>query len=145
MKPSYEGLLFALASMITLGVSNYLYKRSTDVLGPTNTTFFYYLFSLFLAIFVWIFLREKQDFTRADLFWPAMLALFLFSSVLTFNYAVKLIDVSVAATIRSLCFVVTILLAVYISQERLTMKDWIAVAFAVIALLLFGTDSKTLR
>ncbi len=139
MNPSNEGLLFALASMITMGVSHYLYKRSTEVLGPTNTTFFYYLFSLIIAILVWILFREKQDFTKTDLFWPAILAVFLFSSVWAFNYAVKLIDVSVATTIRSLGFVVTILLAVLISQEKLTTKDWFAAAFAVIAVILFGS------
>ncbi len=142
MNTSYEGLLLALISMITMGISSYLYKHCTDILGPTNTTFFYYLFSLVIAIFVWILFREKQDFTRADLFWPALLAIFLFSSVLTFNYAVKFIDVSVATTIRSLGFVVTILLAVFISQERLTAKDWFAVVFAVIAVVLFGTESN---
>jgi drug/metabolite transporter (DMT)-like permease len=63
-----------------MGISSYLYKRSTEVLGATNAT-----------------------------------------------------------TIRSLGFVVTILLAIFISQEKLSAKDWISVVFAVIAVLLFGS------
>ena len=139
MKASYEGLLFSLISMITMGISNYLYKRSTEVLGATNTTFFSYLFSVIIAMLIWFLFREKQSFSYADLFWPALLAVFLFISVWTFNYAVQFIDVSVATTIRSLGFVVTILLAIFISHEKLSTKDWIAVAFAVIAVSLFGS------
>ncbi|MDJ0636299.1 MAG: DMT family transporter [Xenococcaceae cyanobacterium MO_188.B29] len=142
MKASYEGLLFSLVSMITMGISSYLYKKSTEVLGATNTTFFYYLFSGIIALFVWLIFREKQPFTSSDLFWPAILAVFLFSSVWTFNYALQFIDVSVATTIRSLGFVVTILLAIFISHEELSTKDWIAVVFAVIAVSLFGSTES---
>ena len=142
MKASYEGLLFSLISMITMGISSYLYKRSTEVLGATNTTFFYYLFSGIIALFVWLLFREKQPFTSGDLFWPAILAIFLFSSVWTFNYALQFIDVSVATTVRSLGFVVTILLAILISHEKLSTKDWIAVVFAVIAVSLFGSTKS---
>ncbi len=139
MKASYEGLLFSLASMITMGISSYLYKRSTEVLGATNTTFFYYLFSGIIALFVWLLFREKQPITSTDLFYPAILAVFLFSSVWTFNYALQFMDVSVATTIRSLGFVVTILLAIFISHEQLSTKDWLAVVLAVIAVSLLGS------
>ncbi len=139
MKASYQGLLFSLASMITMGISNYLYKRSTEVLGATNTTFFYYLFSGIIALFVWLLFREKQPITSTDLFYPAILAVFLFSSVWTFNYALQFMDVSVATTIRSLGFVVTILLAIFISHEQLSTKDWLAVVLAVIAVSLLGS------
>ena len=62
-----------------------------------------------------------------------LLAIVLFTSVWTFNQAVARIDVSVASTIRSLNFVVTIALAMLLSQEKLTPRDWIAVAFATAA------------
>ena len=45
--------------MVTLGISNYLYKRSTDALGPVNATFFYYLFSLLPATLGWLALGEE--------------------------------------------------------------------------------------
>ncbi len=79
MKASYEGLLFSLASMITMGISNYLYKRSTEVLGATNTTFFYYLFSGIIAFFVWLIFREKQPKNWAVVAF-AVIAVFLFGS-----------------------------------------------------------------
>ena len=145
MKINNPGLIFSLLSMVTLGVSNYLYKRSTEFLGPTNTTFFYYMFSSVLAVIVWLLFREKERVTAPGLLWPALLAVFLFISVWTFNYAVQFIDVSVASTIRSLCFVITIFLAIFLSQEKLTTKDWIAVVFAVLALILFGTRNENIK
>jgi drug/metabolite transporter (DMT)-like permease len=139
MKASHEGFFLLLISMVTLGVSTYLYKRSADVIGPTNTTFFYYLFSSAIAIVMWVVFREKQPIAPASLFWPALVSVFLFTSVWTFNYAIKFMDVSTASSIRSLGFIVTILLAIFISHEKLSPKDWIAVALAVIAVLILGS------
>jgi hypothetical protein len=46
--------------MVTLGVANFYYKKSTQVLGPVNTTFYYYLFSFVIATAVWLAFREKE-------------------------------------------------------------------------------------
>jgi len=142
MPTSLSGLLLALLSMLTLGISTYLYKQSTAAIGPTNTTFFYYLFSLIMAVAVWLVFGEKQPFEKMALLWPALLAVFLFSSVWAFNYAVSVIDVSVAATLRSLSFLVTIGLAVSISHESLATKDWVAAALAAVAIVLFGINPQ---
>jgi drug/metabolite transporter (DMT)-like permease len=142
MKIDNAGLILSVLSMITAGASNYLYKRSTDAIGPVNTTFFSYLFSIVLAMMLWLLFREKERVTVAGLFWPALLAIILFISVWTFNYAVQCIDVSVASTIRSLGFIVTIFLAIALSQEQLSTKDWLAVVFAVFALVLFGINDE---
>jgi drug/metabolite transporter (DMT)-like permease len=142
MPTSLSGLLLALLSMLTLGISTYLYKQSTAAIGPTNTTFFYYLFSLIIAVGVWIVFGEKQPFEKTALLWPALLAVFLFTSVWAFNYAVNVIDVSVAATLRSLSFLVTIVLAVSISHESLAPKDWVAAALAAVAIVLFGINPQ---
>ncbi len=142
MSTSVSGLVLALLSMVTLGISTYFYKQSTAAIGPTNTTFFYYLFSLIIAVAVWLTFGEKQSFEKTALLWPALLAVLLFSSVWAFNFAVNAIDVSVAATIRSLSFIVTLGLAVSISQESMAPKDWVAAALAVVAILLFGVNSQ---
>ncbi len=52
--PKYLGFILAILSMVGLGFSTFLYKRSTDAIGPVNTTFFYYLFSLCIAVVVWL-------------------------------------------------------------------------------------------
>ncbi|MDU8913325.1 hypothetical protein, partial [Aestuariicoccus sp. MJ-SS9] len=39
-------LVFILISMACLGVTNFLFKFSSSSLGPTRSTFYYYLFGL---------------------------------------------------------------------------------------------------
>ncbi len=138
MSDKYLGFLLALLSMTGLGVSNFLYKRSSDAIGAVNTTFFYYLFSVGISLVVWYFFREKEKSLLEGLHWPAIIAVSLFTSVLAFNYAIKYIDVSVGATIRSLAFLVTVVLAVVFYKEQLLLKDYIALVFAMLAIVLFS-------
>jgi drug/metabolite transporter (DMT)-like permease len=107
-------------------------------MSPITTTFFYYLFSLVIAGVVWILFRERAPIPRGALVWPALIAVFLFVSVLSFNIAVQTMSVSAGATIRSLSFIITILLGVVVSQEKLSAKDYVAVGLAVSAVVLFG-------
>ncbi len=142
MENSRYGFLLAIISMAGLGFSNFLYKQSTDSIGPVNTTFFYYLFSVSIATVVWFFFKEDGKIELINLLWPALIAIFLFSSVLSFTFAVKYINVSVGSTIRSLSFIVTIVLAVLFYKEELYLKDYIALFFAVSAVILFGIEQK---
>ena len=141
----YLGFIFAMVSMVTLGVANFYYKKSTQVLGPINTTFYYYLFSFVIALTVWLAFREKEFNLKASyqgLIWPLIIAVFLFTSVLSFNYSVKYINVSVGSTIRSMSFLVTIGLAFLIYKETLAVKDYIAIVLALAAVTLFAYDGN---
>lgn len=142
MKFMSSGFILALTSMVFMGISNYLYKRSTEALGPTNTTFYYYMFSAVIAVGVWLAFREERALATSSLVWPLLIALSMFLSVWTFNLALQTLDVSVGATVRGLFFVVTAGLAMLFGREQLQTKDLIAVAIAVIAVILFGSSSK---
>ena len=137
MQNNLTGFLLALVSMAGLGISNFLYKQSTASIGPVNTTFFYYFFSMVFASVVWLFFRE-ESYKAKDLFWPLLTAIFLFTSVLSFNFALKYLDISIGATIRSLSFIVTVILAVLIFKEKLYLKDYIALALAICSIIIFG-------
>lgn len=138
MEKNYLGIVFIIISMCCLGISTFIYKKSTDAVGPVNTTFFYYLFAFIMAAIYWLIFREEKSFTAAALIWPFLVALFLFISVLSFNYALShKLPVSIASAIRSLSFVVTIALAVIISRDRLHPKDIVAIVLATAALTLF--------
>jgi drug/metabolite transporter (DMT)-like permease len=140
MQNNYLGLSLAIISMVGLGVSNFLYKKSTSTIGPINTTFFYYLFSFCIALIIWFVFREHGMVKRKELIWPALIAVFLFLSVLSFTFAVKYIDVSVGTTIRCLAFIVTVILALVFTKEHLSLKDYIALGLAAFAIILFGID-----
>ena len=141
MQMPTNGLALAIGSMFFMGVSTFLYKYSTDAIGPTNTTFFYYLFSIVIAAAVWIVFREKQDFARADLIWPLAIAICLFMSVWLFNLSLEALQISVASTIRGLFFVVTGALAFLVLKETPSPTVLYAMVFAVISVLLLGYDS----
>jgi drug/metabolite transporter (DMT)-like permease len=96
------------------------------------------LFGLCIAIAIWSLFREKDKELVEGIHWPALIAIALSASVLAFNYAVKYIDVSVGSTVRSLSFLVTVVLAVVSSKEQLHAKDWVALVGATIALLGMG-------
>ena len=68
--------------------------------------------------------------------------MFLFASVLSFNYSVKYINVSVGSTIRSLSFLVTIGLAFLVYKETFAVKDYIAIILALAAVTLFAYDGN---
>lgn len=139
------GFIFAVVSMLTLGIANFYYKKSTQLLGPVNTTFYYYLFSFLIATTVWLAFRERGFSLKSsyqDLVWLLIIAVFLFASVLSFNYSVKYINVSVGSTIRSMSFLVTIVLALLVYKESFAVKDYIATVLALAAVALFAYDGS---
>ena len=142
MQNNSLGLTLAIISMVGLGISNFLYKKSSTAIGPINTTFFYYLFSFCIALIVWFLFREHGVLKYKELIWPASIAVFLFISVLSFTFAVKYIDVSVGSTIRCLAFIVTLVLALVFTKEHLSLKDFIALGLAIFAIILFGIDLR---
>jgi drug/metabolite transporter (DMT)-like permease len=143
MNEGNTGLLFAVGSMIFMGISSFLYKRSTDAIGATNTTFYYYLFSIVIATLVWLIFREKQAFSKSLLLWPFLIAVFLFLSVWFFNLSLRHIEISTAATIRGLFFIITTVLAVTIAKEQPSPMSMVAMGFAVIAVALLGFDASS--
>lgn len=132
------GYLSALIAMVFLGIGNYLFKKSTEALGPIHTTLFYYLFGAMFAALVWILVQDKEPVQKSSLLWPALTALFIGVSVLAYTSALKSINVSIASTLMNLSFLATILLAVLFSKEQLGGKDYLAILFALAAVVLFG-------
>ena len=143
MSSGGTGVMFAVGSMVFMGISSFLYKRSTDILGATNTTFYYYLFSIGIATVVWLMFRERIDFPKGALIWPFLIAICLFFSVWFFNLSLRELDVSVAATIRGLFFLVTTVLAVVIAKEQPSTIGVVAMCLAAGAVLLLGIDGVT--
>ena len=132
------GIGLAIISAVTLGISNSLYKQSSEVLSPISTTFYYYVFSAILATIVWLFFGDSKPVAVANLVWPALIAVSLFLSVLTFNFAIMHLSVSMGATIRALSFLVTVIIGVAWYRDQLTWQQGLAVALSLVAILLAG-------
>jgi drug/metabolite transporter (DMT)-like permease len=142
MTPSMVGLGWAILSAVCLGIGTFLYKVSGKHLSPSNTTFFYYLFSLVLASFVWVFTSDRGEVQRSSLVWPALMAFFLSASVWTFSSAARSMDMSAASTVRGLSFIPTVILSVIVFQERPSPKTLIAMTLVAAAVLLLGWDAS---
>jgi uncharacterized membrane protein len=142
MSASITGLTWAIISALCLGIGTFFYKISGKYLSPANTTFFYYLFSLILAFFVWISTPDRGEINRSSLVWPALMALFLCANVWTFSYATRAIDMSAASTVRGLSFIPTVLLSMAIFNERPSMKSFLAMFLVAVAVLLLGWDAS---
>ena len=137
------GVLLAVASAVALGISNSLYKHSSEVLSPISTTFYYYLFSAILATIVWAMYGDSKPVTPANLVWPALIAVFLFASVLSFNFAIMHLSVSMGATIRALSFVVTVLIGVAWYRDQIGWQHGLAIVFSLAAVVLAGIGSAS--
>jgi drug/metabolite transporter (DMT)-like permease len=132
------GVVYAILASVCLGISSIFFKESTQALGPSNTTLFYYLFGSLFAFILWASLGGRQSFARGDLIWPALTALSLSTSVIFFTTSLKSTRVSVVTTIYGLSFVVTVVLAVLLKKDVLHLKDYIASGLAVAAVIVFS-------
>lgn len=141
LTPSAIGLGWAILSAVCLGTGTFFYKISGRHLSPSNTTFFYYLFSLVLAFVVWVFTPDRGEVSRSALVWPALMAFFLCGSVWTFSSATLAIDMSAASTVRGLSFIPTVLLSMAVFHERPSIKTFVAMGLVMAAVLLLGWDA----
>jgi len=132
------GIVFAILATMSLGVGYIFFNESTRALGPSNTTLFYYLFGSLFAFIIWAVFGDRQPFSRGDMVWPVLTALCLSMSVIFYTLSLRNMKVSVATTIYSLSFVVTVVLAVLLKKDVLHFKDYIAGGLAVAAVIVFA-------
>ncbi|WP_156819990.1 EamA family transporter [Synechococcus sp. PCC 7336] len=134
--------VLAILAMVTLGIGNFIFKISTDTIGPIYTTLFYYVFGTFIGMSFWWFSEQKSAFQISTqwsgLIWPALAALSIALSVLSFSTALKSLPVSLASTILNLSFIVTTILGLMILKESLSLKDIVAILLAVTSIVIFG-------
>lgn len=128
--------LLIILSALASGVVTVLYKKSTNVIGPINTTFYYYLFGTIITFVVWIFFKRAEPVRVEDLVYPGLIAIGLSFSIISFNFGLAHAKVSIAGTIRSFSFVFTIVLALIFFKEKLTIKQIIGVVLAIASMLM---------
>lgn len=131
-----NAFFFLIASMISLGISNLFFEKSTKIIGPINTTWWYYFFGLILATLFYLVSDKTPITDYKTIKWPFLIALFLVFSVYLFNIALQKINISIASTLRSLAFIVTILLNIYLSKDPLSYKQIVGILVGICSILL---------
>lgn len=128
--------LFLLISVLFLGISNIFFEKSVKHVGPINTTMWYYIFGLLLSSLFYFFIEKPVITNYTVLKWPFLVALFLVSSVFLFNISLQKINITIASTVRSLAFIITILLNFYLSKESLTSKQLLGMILGISSIIL---------
>jgi drug/metabolite transporter (DMT)-like permease len=132
------GYAFVVISAATLGIANIFYKKSTVAIGANNTTFWYYLFAMVLATGMVLIDGTDLRVTPSKLLPTVLVAVFLFISVFTFNLGLQSTKVSISSTIRSLSFLVTLVISSTFLRESLSVRQWIGVVLGTAAILLMA-------
>ena len=132
------GYAFVVISAVTLGIANIFYKKSSEAIGAYNTTFWYYVFATVLAIGLVLIDGTDLRVAPAKLLPTVLVAVFLFISVFTFNFGLQSTNVSVSSTIRSLSFLVTLILSATFMRGHLSPRQWIGVVLGTAAILLMA-------
>lgn len=131
-----KSYIFIIISALTLGITSVLYKKSTTVLGPINTTFYYYLFGAVLAFIFWVIFKSPEKVEVRDLIYPGLISVTLFISILTFNIGLQHTKVTISSTIRAFSFVFSVIIAVVFFKEHITLKQIVGIILAAISIML---------
>lgn len=132
MNSSY---VFLIGSMVCLGISTLFFEKSTHTIGALNTTLWYYILGTLFAVTLYFFSKKTPISDVNNLKWVFLVTFFLFSSVYLFTLSLQKIDVSIAATIRALSFVVTILISFYFSHNAINFKQVIGILLGIGAIV----------
>lgn len=131
-----KSYLLIIISALTLGITSVLYKKSTTVIGPVNTTFYYYLFGSVLSFIVWSIFKSPEKVMVKDLIYPGFIAITLFISILTFNIGLQHTKVTISSTIRAFSFIFSVIIAVVFLKEHITIKQVVGIGLAVVSISL---------
>ena len=127
--------LFLIGSMVCLGVSTIFFEKSTLSIGAYNTTLLYYISGTVLSLLLFFFVKKTPIAAISDLKWVFLASVFLFSSVYLFTLSLQKIDVSIAATVRALSFIVPVLVSFYFSSESISPKQVVGILMGVVAII----------
>ena len=135
-------IILALVAMMSFGITGIIYKVATARIDPVSLTLFLYVFAtVFTAVF-WYFSPETNKvITKEGIKWVALGAVFAVIGMVCYISALKIDQASIIVPIRNLALVVTVILAIILLGEGITMTKVTGVIFAVVALILLSLGS----
>ncbi len=130
-------IIFAIVSMVAFGLVGVVYKIAMDRIDFMSLVFFVYLFSTILMGLIWLTTPSKC-ITMDGIGLSFLSSILAVIGMLSYIYALKVGEVSTVAPIRNLALVITVILAIYILNEKLTIEKALGVLFAILALILLS-------
>jgi len=131
-------LLFAVVALLAFGITGIVYKIATAHIDPISLTFFVYVLATVFTALVWLFTPDKHIITRAGLTWVVLAAFFAVIGMIAYMVALQVGEVSIVTPIRDLAVVVTVLLAIFVLGEHVTVTKALGLLFGIAAVVLLS-------
>lgn len=128
-------ILWAVISMMGYGITAIIYKLSHKNIDPVSMSFFTIVVMAVVLAVIWFFAKEKH-ITPKGLELAVLAGVIAAISFLAYVLSVQIGKVSVATTLRSLGFVVTVIIALLFLAEKITLVKAFGIIFGVIAIIL---------
>ena len=130
--------IFALIALLLWGVWGLFPKLATNYLTPASVMVFSGIGNLLVLIGVLAFLNFRPDVHPRGITLAIVAGLLGTLGTIPFLYAISKGKASVVVPLTSLYPLVTIVLALLILREPMTLKQGVGIILALIALLLFA-------
>jgi transporter family protein len=130
--------IFALAALVLWGVWGLFPKLATNYLSPASVFVFSGIGNVLVLIVVLAFLNFRPDLHPKGIGLALVAGVLGTLATIPFLYAISKGKASVVVPLASLYPVVTIVLALLILKEPMTLKQVAGIVLALIALLLFA-------
>ncbi|UCG95283.1 MAG: EamA family transporter [archaeon] len=131
-------VVLALIAMVAFGIPAIMYKLASPHIDPVSTVLIAYMCAGAFTAVVWYFTPGKV-ITLTGVKYVALAAFFGMIGMIMMVSALKQGPVHIVSPIRSMALLVTVVLAIFILGEKLTLVKGIGIVFATIALILLST------
>jgi len=131
-------LTYAVATLMLWGLWAFLSKINANLNGAVNGLMYEIIGSVIIGILTLFFLKFKIAYNQKGSLFSALSGLFAMGGMLTFLYSLKLGNSVVVIPMTALYPGITVILCRIFLKEKISMKQFIGVLFALIASFLLG-------
>ena len=139
------GIISGLIAMLCWGIADFLVAVTIRKVGSLKAMFWGNLIGLFPLIFVVIFFFNQLFITVNELILLLIAGAIMLVATISFYKAYEIGEVSVVTPIATSASLVTVLLAVLILGEQLSLLNIISIIIVSLGIILVSTDFKKLK
>lgn len=131
-------ILLAILTMFIYGMQNVVAKKAVSYIDTVPYTLIVYVFVACSSIALWIFDPAEKMITANGFYFTLIIAILSVIASLAYFRALKFGNLSIVNPIRSMAFIVTVIGAVAILNESITILKVVGISLAVCAILLLA-------
>jgi len=131
--------IFIIITILGWGIGSFFYKGANNALAPIMVSSISLLLYMFLAPFLWIFVKFDHAINTVGVIYALTAALFMSIGTLGYSYALKSGgEVGSTTILCALYPALTLILSMLFLGEQLTIKKGIGIALALISFSLLS-------